>query len=50
MECYKKVNGIVTYQNDKMYSDFPILQEGTNEISWVGNVTRLEITPNWLEL
>ena len=50
MECYKKVNEIITYQNDKMYSDFPVLKEGINNISWTGNVTKLEITPNWIEL
>ena len=50
MECYKKVNEIITYQNDKMYSDFPVLKEGINNISWTGNITKLEITPNWIEL
>lgn len=50
MECYKEVNGIVTFQNNKMYSEFPVFKEGSNNISWIGNITKLEIIPNWLEL
>lgn len=37
-------------QNNKMYSDFPYLEEGANNISWIGNVTRLEIIPRWVVL
>ena len=50
MNCYKIVDGVVTNQNNKMYSDFPILEEGRNNISWTGNVTRLEIIPRWVVL
>lgn len=37
-------------QNNKMYSDFPVLEEGKNNISWEGNVTRVEIIPRWVVL
>lgn len=37
-------------QNNKMYSDFPVLEEGINNINWQGNVTRLEIIPRWVVL
>ena len=33
--------------NYKMSGDFPILSLGENNISWVGNITKLEIQPNW---
>jgi len=33
--------------NNKMSGDFPMLNVGTNEISWIGNVTKVEITSNW---
>lgn len=50
MNCYKSNNGEIVLQNHKMYSDFPVLEEGENDISWNGNVTRLEITPRWVML
>lgn len=49
MECYKTLNGITTYLNNKMYSDFPVLEEGNNNISWIGNIRKIEIIPNWIE-
>lgn len=33
--------------NYKMSGDFPVLSLGENNISWVGNITKLEIQPNW---
>ena len=48
-ELYNCFKGDVN-QNNKMYSDFPILEEGQNDISWEGNVTRLEILPRWVVL
>lgn len=33
--------------NNKMIGDFPILSLGENYISWFGNVTKIEIQPNW---
>lgn len=37
-------------ENNKMYSDFPVLEKGENNISWTGNVTKLEINPRWVVL
>lgn len=34
-------------KNNDWSGDFPVLQPGDNTISWVGNVTKIEITPNW---
>ena len=48
-ELYNCFKGNIN-QNNKMYSDFPVLEEGKNDISWTGNVTRLEITPRWVML
>lgn len=50
MNAYKNVNDKIILQNHKMYSDFPILEEGRNSISWTGNIIRLEITPRWVML
>ena len=33
--------------NYKMSGDFPTLSLGENNFSWIGNVTKLEIQPNW---
>ena len=33
--------------NYKMNGDFPILSLGENNISWIGDVIKLEIQPNW---
>lgn len=33
--------------NNKMYGDFPTFVSGENNISWTGNVTKLEVQPNW---
>lgn len=43
MDCYKDT-GLF---NNNMLGDFPELQPGENAISWVGTVTKIEITPNW---
>lgn len=43
MEAYSGV----TSQNDRMSGDFPVLLPGRNAVSWVGNVTRVVIEPNW---
>lgn len=50
MNAYKVVDGKMILQNNKMYSDFPILEEGQNSISWTGNVTKVEIIPRWAVL
>lgn len=33
--------------NNKMEGEFPTFKTGENNISWVGNVNKLIITPNW---
>ena len=43
MEVYKGDKGM----NHSMDGEFPILKPGTNAVSWVGDVTKLEIQPNW---
>lgn len=41
-----------TYENlnNKMNGEFPIFKKGINTISWIGNVTKIEVTPNWRSL
>lgn len=34
-------------QNEKKIGDYPILKKGENNITWDGNVTKIEIIPNW---
>lgn len=43
MDCYKDT----MLMNNQMRGEFPKLQTGTNIISWIGNVTKVEITPKW---
>lgn len=43
MECYKGT----TNCNSKMSGDFPTLKPGNQVIRWTGNVTQVEIQPNW---
>ena len=43
MDCYKDT----LLKNADMSGDFPILQVGSNTISWTGTVTKVEIIPNW---
>jgi phage-related protein len=45
-EAYKNLLG----KNNDMQGEFPILNPGTNSISWTGTVTKLEIVPNWRNL
>ena len=37
----------VTSLNSAMSGEFPILKPGQNAISWSGNVTKVEVKPNW---
>ena len=46
MEAY---SGIAS-MNSAMSGDFPVLLPGQNAISWTGNVTKVEIQPNWRSL
>lgn len=34
-------------QTNKMQGKFPILEPGEINIDWTGNITKVEITPNW---
>lgn len=43
MDCYR--DGQLF--NNYMKGEFPIFKTGANKISWMGNVQRLEIKPNW---
>jgi predicted phage tail component-like protein len=43
VDCYKDA----LLKNNDMSGDFPYFKEGVNSISWIGNITKLEITPNW---
>ncbi len=45
-EMQNAYNGAAS-MNNKMQGEFPILILGENNITWLGNVTRLEIQPNW---
>lgn len=47
MSCYK---GSTLYNNRIGFTAFPVLQPGNNSISWAGNVTKVEIIPNWRTL
>ena len=33
--------------NSAMSGEFPILKPGMNAISWTGEVTKVEVKPNW---
>lgn len=52
MNAYKidKFTNEVINKNNKMYSDFPTLEEGKNKIIWTGEVDKIEITPRWVVL
>jgi predicted phage tail component-like protein len=36
--------------NNKMNGDFPTLDTGINNISWIGAITKIELQPNWCYL
>lgn len=42
-DCYKAT----ALKNSDMTGEFPMLIEGTNNLSWTGTVTSVEIVPNW---
>lgn len=47
MSCYKG-NAL---HNDKIkFTEFPYLEPGDNNISWTGNVSKVEIIPRWMTL
>ena len=43
IDCYKDT----VLQNNDMNGKFPIIDIGINTISWIGTVTKIEVTPNW---
>ena len=43
IDCYKDT----VLKNNDMNGEFPILEIGNNSISWIGTVSKIEITPNW---
>ena len=43
MEAYSGV----TPMNDHMSGEFPILRPGANAVSWIGEVSKVVISPNW---
>ena len=43
MEVYSGI----TCLNSSMSGDFPRIVPGMNAVSWSGNVTKIEIRPNW---
>ena len=45
-EMQNAYNGAAS-MNNKMSGNFPILSLGENHITWLGNITKLEIRPNW---
>lgn len=42
-EAYSGATG----RNSAMSGEFPLLKPGMNAISWTGDVTKVEISPNW---
>lgn len=45
-ECYKEYNGVLVNCNNKLYSDFPVFQQGESKITWEGNVQAIKIKKN----
>ncbi|MGF7185328.1 putative phage tail component-like protein [Desulfitispora alkaliphila] len=43
-DCY---DDAMNNLNSKMVGEFPLLKTGENTITWSGNVTKLEVLPNW---
>lgn len=46
-ELQEAYTGLTTNMNQNMNGDFPILKIGNNSITWTGNITKIEINPNW---
>lgn len=48
---YKEVNGIISGQDNKIFTlDYPVLNTGSNTITWSGSITKVEIEPRWKTL
>lgn len=50
MNCYKTIDGVIKNENNKMYSPFPFFEPGVNNISWTGNITKIEVLCRWVVL
>jgi predicted phage tail component-like protein len=46
-EAYFTENGVTKNGNNLIAGEFPLLSIGNNTITFSGNITKLEITPNW---
>lgn len=42
-----EIQEVLNGKGNKMDGDFPYFDLGKNTITWTGNVTKLELTPNW---
>ena len=43
-DCY---DDAMNNLNSKMVGEFPVLQVGDNIFTWTGNVSKIEVVPNW---
>ena len=43
-DCYDNEGNSL---NEKMTGEFPRLKPGVNNIEWTGDVSKVEILPNW---
>ncbi|AXK19121.1 distal tail protein Dit [Bacillus sp. COPE52] len=45
---YKKENGVISNRSEKAVNrNFPYFEEGENNVSWTGSITKVEIVPRW---
>lgn len=42
-----EIEEVLDFKGKLMEGDFPYFDPGKNTITWTGNVTKLEVTPNW---
>lgn len=48
LEVYKEIDGMIINQNHKMISeDFPVFTPGWNEVSWSGDIKKIEVKGRW---
>ncbi|EDN8187268.1 hypothetical protein GSY37_04550 [Listeria monocytogenes] len=50
MSSYTNINGVLVSANSKVRNTLPTLMPGENEIAWIGNVSKIEISPRWWTL
>lgn len=44
---YTNPFGVITSANSKVLNTIPNLDPGDNTFNWIGNVTKIEVTPRW---